>query len=145
MNIKIISTVHLPIPLIFEFLLKKYSQINLRYRVNNVANSLSLIQKSNGAISTNKLQCETNTSRKTLERAFMNCIGINPKLYSEITRFNAAKKWLDHYILKQKLSGLAYDLDFCSGSHFAADFKRFANISPTEYLHSAKSDRIPAF
>lgn len=125
-----------------KFLLKKSTQIILHHRVNSVANALSLIEDSKGTINTHILQYKTNTSRKTLERAFMNYVGINPKLYSEITRFNAAKERIDNKILNKKLSGIAYDLDFCHGSHFSAEFKRFANMSPTEYLQGAKCSPI---
>lgn len=126
------------------FFLKKYAQIKPPHHLKDVANALSLIKYSKGKISIGSLQYETNTSRKTLERAFANCLGVTPKLYSEITRFNAAKEWLDNNILNQNLSTLAFDFNYCDGSHLSAEFKRFAGMSPSEYLLKTKFDRILA-
>ena len=130
------------IAILEKFLLKKCSKIRLHYRVNNVENALSLIKNLKGSIGVSKLMYETNTSRRTLERAFKNYLGITPKLYCELTRFNAAKEWMDTNLLNQNLSGLAFDLNYCDGSHFSAEFKRFADMTPMEYIKSGKSAKI---
>lgn len=128
-----------------KFLLRKSTQVKLHHRVNNVENALALIKYSNGAINTQSLQYKTNTSRKTLERAFINFVGITPKLYSKITRFNAVKHFLDQETRCQNLSGLAYDLGYSDGSHLSAEFKRFSTISPGEYLKRRGSSKILTF
>ena len=130
------------IAILEKFLLKKCSEIRLHYRVNNVENALSLIKNLKGSIGVSKLMYETNTSRRTLERAFKNYLGITPKLYCELTRFNAAKELMDTNLLNQNLSGLAFDLNYCDGSHFSAEFKRFADMTPMEYIKSVKSAKI---
>lgn len=125
------------------FLLKKFVQNKLHDRINRVDHALSLIERSHGAINICDLQHESNTSKKTLERAFMNYLGINPKLYSRIIRFNAAKKWIDKSFKNQNFSRLAYNLDYCDGAHFSAEFKRFSDMTPTEYLQNLHIQTIP--
>ena len=139
------SNLQVTILVLEKFLLRKSNQVKLHHRVNNVENALALIENSNGAINARSLQYETNTSRKTLERAFINYLGITPKLYSEITRFNQVKHCLDQDDLQQNLSGLAYDLGYSDGSHLSAEFKRFSNISPGEYLKRRGSTKILIF
>lgn len=128
-----------------KFLLRKSNEIKLHHRVNSVEHALALIKCSNGAVNAQTLQYETNTSRKTLERAFENYLGISPKLYSEITRFNKVRHYLDQETLNQNLSGLAYDLGYADGSHLSAEFKRFSNISPGEYLKGKGSSNMLNF
>lgn len=125
------------------FLFKKYIQKKLNHRMNAVEQALLLIECSKGAVNIRDIHFKTNTLRKTLERGFMNYIGMTPKLYSQITRFNAAKEVLDNNIHNQNLSGLAYEMSYCDGSHFSAEFKRFSNMTPLEYLHNRR-ENIPA-
>ena len=133
------KTIEESILVLERFLLKKSYLIKPHHRVKNVENALELINYSRGALDIRSLQNETNTSRKTLERAFTNYVGITPKLYSKITRFNAVKNYLDQELGTQNLSGLAYELGYSDGSHLSADFKRFSNITPGEYLKRKKA------
>lgn len=121
------------------FLLDKYNKTRLHYRIDQVKDVLSLIEQTHGAITIKELQYQTNITRKTLERAFLNFAGLPPKLYSQIVRFNAAKDGLDKMLASQNLSDWAYDIGYYDGSHFAAAFKRFSGVTPREYIHAAKA------
>ncbi|CAL1518735.1 helix-turn-helix domain-containing protein [Chitinophaga sp. MM2321] len=115
-----------------KFLIDKYTCTSLHYRVDNVQNAVSLITNSKGSMSIKDLQNQTNTSRKTLERAFLSYLGIAPKLYSRIVRFNAVKEMIDRNETKN-LTSLALDFGFYDNSHFAAEFKYFSGFKPTAY------------
>jgi AraC-like DNA-binding protein len=119
------------------FLLDKYTHTRLHYRVDHVGHALSLIEHSHGIVSIKDLQYQTSTSRKTLERAFLNYVGLKPKLYSQIVRYNAAKERIDKMLINQNIAELAYDTGYYDGSHFAAEFKRFSGVTPREYIHNA--------
>lgn len=118
------------------FLLARYTRTRLHYRVDNVRHALSLIEQSHGTVSIKDLQYQTHTSRKTLERAFLNYVGLKPKLYSEIVRYNAAKDWIDKTFTDQRIAAFAYDSGYYDGSHFAAEFRRFSGVTPREYIHN---------
>lgn len=116
-----------------HFLLKKYKQVRLHYRVEYAHHALSIIDRTNGTISINELQNLSNTSRKTLERTFLHYLGLNPKLYSQIIRFNTAKSLINN-LNSIDISDLGHELDYYDHSHFSAEFKRFSNFTPREYI-----------
>lgn len=117
-----------------QFLMDKYIRVNLHYRVNNAHNAIRIIHQSKGAISVKSLQEQTNTSRKTLERAFSTYLGIHPKLYTRIVRFNAIKEWMDQHPAEESLASMALNFEFYDSSHFISEFKHFAGTTPTNYL-----------
>jgi AraC-like DNA-binding protein len=119
-----------------KFLISKYLSTSLHYRVENAENAITLITGTNGTIDVKTLQSKTNTSRKTLERTFEHYLGISPKLYSRIVRFNAVKEAMDRKPEIANLTPLAHDFGFYDSSHFAAEFKRFSGTTPSAYLKS---------
>lgn len=130
------SSLEQTISVLEKFLVKKYLNTSLHYRVENAQNALTLITSTNGTLDVKTLQSKTNTSRKTLERTFEHYLGISPKLYSRIVRFNAVKEVLDSKLVIPNLTAVAHDFGFYDSSHFAADFKRFSGITPSAYLKS---------
>ncbi|GGC49172.1 hypothetical protein GCM10011386_46810 [Parapedobacter defluvii] len=64
----------------------------------------------------------------------MNYLGVHPKIYTRIVRFNAIKNILDHAAFDGNLTTLALDFGFYDSSHFIADFKAFSGVTPHNYL-----------
>ncbi|CAL1518736.1 helix-turn-helix domain-containing protein [Chitinophaga sp. MM2321] len=124
-----------------EFLIKKYKSTSLHYRANSVQKAIELIDQSKGAIDIKTLQVQTNTSRKTLERAFLHYLGLMPKLYSGIVRFNAVKQMMDCSPCLS-VSDIAYDIGYYDNSHLSANFKRFSGLTPTEYIENIRLARL---
>jgi len=129
-------TLELAIGVLERFLWSKYLHTSLHYRIDNVQNALQLIAYSKGTMGIQELQCHTNTSRKTLERAFVQYLGLTPKFYSRIVRFNTVKEELERIKNGESLTALAYQFGFYDSSHFAAEFKYFSGHTPTVYQHS---------
>ena len=123
-----------------KFLIKKYLTTTVRQRVNCTQNALTLINNTQGNIDIKTLQEQTNTSRKTLERAFTHYIGIHPKLYTRIVRFNAAKSRLDVLEKNASLTAIALESGYYDSSHFIAEFKFFADFTPLGYLKKTSKD-----
>lgn len=84
-------------------------------------------------VSLPNVQNELNISERSLERYFKQHIGISPKLYARIIRFQSA---LENIRQTQfdKLTDLAYQSDYFDQSHFIRDFKEFAGTSPKRFL-----------
>ncbi len=120
-----------------NFLIHKYLHTSLHYRSENTQHALALINKSNGNIRIKTLQEQTGTSRKTLERAFLNYVGIHPKLYTRIVRFNAVKDAIDKASFTKKISAASLDYGFYDVSHFISEFKHFAGCTPQDYLKNS--------
>lgn len=119
-----------------KFLTAKFSRVKQAYYFKNVSNALEMIRQSAGSMRISEIQRQTNTTKKTLERNFTQAIGLKPKLYAQIVRFNAAKDEIDQLLAKQKISDVAYHFGYFNNSHLAAAFKRFSGLSPNQYLKS---------
>lgn len=119
-----------------SYLFSKYLKVKQDYCFQNVSNALCLIDFSQGNYQIKDLQDKTNTTRKTLERNFVQAIGLKPKIYTEIVQFNAVKSRLDDISQKQKVSDVALDYGYYNSSHLASQFKRFSGLTPKQYLKS---------
>lgn len=91
------------------------------------------IIRRNGEISLTELQKEFSLSERTFERRFENSIGVSPRLFSRVCRFQSALAQLHSYDYT-KLSDIAYENGFSDQSHFIRTFKEFTGITPKLYL-----------
>ena len=94
--------------------------------------ALSRIILSKGSISLKELTESLNLSERSFERKFKEHVGISPKLFSRICRFQASLKQLKHNNYN-KLSDIAFENDFADQSHFIRTFKEFSGFSPNQY------------
>ncbi|MBC7829532.1 MAG: AraC family transcriptional regulator [Chitinophagaceae bacterium] len=99
--------------------------------------ALSLILKSEGNIPLKELQENIQLSERSFERRFKQSIGISPKLFSRICRFQASLNQLrkNKY---NKLSDIAFENEYADQSHFIRTFKEFAGFSPFQYQKQSK-------
>ena len=96
------------------------------------------IKNSNGQILLTDIYKELNITERTLQRMFETNVGISPKMYSRICRFDAALKQLNN-LSSSGLVDVAYDNGFSDQSHFGRVFKEFTNLTPTLYLEKVRS------
>lgn len=94
--------------------------------------AVSLIMRSGGTSSLKQLQTDLNITERSLERRFNQHVGISPKLFSKICRFQASLHQLRHNQY-DKLSDIAYDNGFADQSHFIRTFKAFAGFAPCQF------------
>ena len=94
--------------------------------------AITRIVEAKGNISLKELQDYLQLSERSFERRFKQYVGISPKLYSRISRFQAV---LNQIRLGQhnRLTDLAYENDYADQSHFIRSFKEFAGCSPLQY------------
>lgn len=97
--------------------------------------SLNLIFQKNGFLDTEK-DLKTGLSPRQLRRIFNFYIGVTPKAFCNVVRFQ--------YILKAKPSTqnlkeekLYYDVGFFDQSHFIKHFKTFYGVSPSEAFNKS--------
>lgn len=82
------------------------------------------------------IRSKLNISESSLERQFKQCIGISPKLYARITRFQSTLENL-RKAGYNRLTDIAYENDYFDQSHFIRDFKAFSGTSPKQYISRA--------
>jgi AraC-like DNA-binding protein len=123
------------------FFKEQRRNIRLHDRVRDVEQAITLMKEHQGNISCKALQHLTNTTRKTLERTFLNFHGMPPKAYIRIIRFNRAKLMLDHDPALN-LTKLAHNLGYFDQAHFIKEFNIFSGQTHTGYLKSIEMERL---
>ena len=74
----------------------------------------------------------TGLSYKQLERRFHAHVGLHPKLFMQIVKFNYATKIMFNES-QTLLSQIAYKSGYFDQSHFIKDFKHFSGLLPKKY------------
>jgi len=120
--------------LIEDFLLKrlndshiKLSQIN-RYHI--IRQSVLRIMERKGCLGVTNLLKEIQVPERQFQRLFRSHVGISPRHFIEITRFNHARALMDSSL---SLSRIALEAGYYDQPQFNRIFKRYAGYSPTQY------------
>jgi len=99
----------------------------------NIDEAIELIEKSGGNISLRELQLATFTTKRTLERRFLEQVGLHPKAFSRLVRFNAVIRFIESN-LNVKWRQLADSFGYYDQSHFIHEFKALTGTLPQEYF-----------
>lgn len=105
---------------------------NSRYANEEMQYALSHIIQSKGGISLKELQGRLQLSERSFERRFKQYVGVSPKLFARISRFQASLSQLRNREF-DKLSDIAFGNDYADQSHFIRTFKEFAGLSPYQF------------
>jgi methylphosphotriester-DNA--protein-cysteine methyltransferase len=104
--------------------------------LNNSTTDISLIQnivhdinERHGNISIEELLKSFYITERTLERLFNKVVGVNPKLYLRLQRFNYVLSQLENE--KQTFRQIVFDAGYYDKSHFVKDFLQFTNCNPS--------------
>ncbi|WPP49578.1 helix-turn-helix transcriptional regulator [Catalinimonas niigatensis] len=105
-------------------------------RINSKKNQLQSvindIHSSNGQLSIYELSKRHYTSVRQLERNFKTNIGISPKQYSNIIRFQNALSIIRNSSESRSLLDIAFECGFYDHSHLTNEIKRNTGLSPSE-------------
>jgi AraC-like DNA-binding protein len=98
-----------------------------------VAIAANRLFANNGIHRVSAMAAESELSPRQFERRFLAQVGVPPKLYARIIRFNAA---LDHKLRwpSRAWSGIANDHDFYDQMHLVHDCRAFTGESPSRFL-----------
>lgn len=99
--------------------------------------ALAQIVQTNGNIPLKDLQQKLQMSERSLERKFNQAIGISPKLFSRICRFQESLNQMRKSNF-DKLSDIAYESKYADQSHFIRVFKEFSGFSPLEFIKQSR-------
>jgi len=113
--------------LLTSFLVAKFKQAKTRDTL--VEESLRLIHTNIGSIHVNSLLDYLHISERQFERRFTQTVGLSPHLYIRVKRFNEAIRLIKTRQF-ERLTDVAYALNFSDQSHFIRDIKAFSGMTP---------------
>ncbi|MFO7753602.1 MAG: helix-turn-helix domain-containing protein [Desulfobacteraceae bacterium] len=118
-----------------EFMEGLIGKANLSYtgqdRVYETA--VLLIDSEGGQIQVSKLADALGVKERTLERKFAASLGISPKKFIRLVRFQKVVEKLKSGHTAGMLTDTAYEFGYTDQSHFIKDFKSFSGVSPGEF------------
>lgn len=118
------------IKIIEQFLLDELSDTS-KYDV--IAASVKQIEQVSGMISIDQLASDAFLGRRHFERKFSETVGLTPKFFARIIRFNYVLKLIEKKEWNN-LAQLAQDGGFYDQAHFIKDFKDFTGLNPKSYF-----------
>ncbi|NET34089.1 MAG: AraC family transcriptional regulator [Cyanothece sp. SIO1E1] len=100
--------------------------------IDRVKQVIALIFESNGLMTVTDLQDKTGINERKLERLFAKYVGLSPKFYSRIIRFNYIFRKVEN--TRMSWSELALIAGFYDQSHFIKNFTEFTGEEPSNYF-----------
>jgi methylphosphotriester-DNA--protein-cysteine methyltransferase len=97
-----------------------------------VAGLAALIEQSAGQVTVEQLACKAGISRQHLTRLFRSRVGVTPKLYARLARFQSS---LAHAATSAPTdwAHAALPLGYADQSHWIAEFKEFSGLTPHRF------------
>jgi AraC-like DNA-binding protein len=95
--------------------------------------SINLLFKNKENISIAAICKQHNISGKHLNFLFREYLGISPKMLSSLKRFQSILQTISK-CRHDKLTTIAYELDFFDQAHFNNNFKKFTGLKPNDYI-----------
>ncbi len=91
------------------------------------------VMRRQGAVSVEGLSAASGLSRQHVARNFRHLVGVSPKLFCRLARFNAM---LGHVVTQASLNWatLAAEHGYYDQAHLIAEFREFAGLRPTEFV-----------
>jgi len=111
-------------------LLKLCARRNSFHAIDEVA---QVLERRPEHFSLDWLACQACLSPRQFNRIFTERMGIGPKLFSRISRFNKAMAYKERNP-SADWSSIAYNLGYTDYQHLYKDFKQFAGVSPPALL-----------
>lgn len=120
------------IQIIEEFLTEQLKELYTDYykRINH---SVNKINQNRGLISVDSLASEACLSTKQFNRKFTEFVGIQPKQFTRIVRFQYAIYSQQTQSVKS-LTELAYKCGYYDQAHFTNEFKSFTGYAPKDFF-----------
>jgi AraC-like DNA-binding protein len=103
-----------------------------------VTESLRLIREDIRSIRVPQLLKRLKVSERSFERRFVRAIGVSPHQYIRIVRFREAVRLIKSNQF-ERLSDVAYDLNYVDQSHFIKDIKAFSGYTPKHLVQTVQA------
>ncbi|MBL7829052.1 MAG: helix-turn-helix domain-containing protein [Saprospiraceae bacterium] len=99
--------------------------------------AVGLIAHSKGTMTVEQIAKACFMGRRNFLRRFEASIGINPKMFSRIVRFQQVFTAMDAQQGKADWSKIAFETGYFDQAHFITEFKEFAGVTPSMFQQNA--------
>lgn len=99
-----------------------------------VASAVAAIEGSGGQLPIGTVLRTCGTSARQLERLFDAGVGLSPKRFARVTRFQRALALLEQVERRGPTAAAAFDCGYADQAHFIRDFKALAGYPPGAHL-----------
>ncbi len=125
----------------FEERMHLFEEFSKRYYPNMnhqdlIDYSVKKIYSCKGNINVKQLSIETGYSDRYLRKKFEETIGFTPKRFSEIVRFQNSLATMIFTKNNYNPLDVAYDNGYHDQAHFIKGFKKFADLTPTQFMYN---------
>jgi AraC-like DNA-binding protein len=95
---------------------------------------IDMVYRCGGQVSVEELSLACHVSNRTMERLFKEHVGIPPKEFMRIVRFQEVLKRLRQAgkVSEESLLRVAFELGYYDHAHLTNEFKKYAGILPSE-------------
>ncbi|MCC8187749.1 MAG: helix-turn-helix domain-containing protein [Bacteroides sp.] len=115
-----------------EFLFRRF-RLDKAYNYQRMTEAVRLIDRSGGEMSLPELSEATCLSQKQFQRVFTDHIGIRPKEFLRIVRFQYTLSRM-HFPMERDFTQLACECGYYDQSHLIREFRKFSGYTPKEYM-----------
>ena len=122
------------IDILEQWLLHRWQQTTPPHKVDAIEYACTLLKKNKGMMPLSKLCKTVEMSERSIERHFQEKIGVGPKKYSRIIRFNRALQVVQSGYY-QSWNDVVYGHQYFDQAHFINEFRAFSGYTPSE-MHS---------
>lgn len=98
-----------------------------------IYHAAKIIKDSAGKVNIKKLSYLLNKNIKTIERDFNRIVGLSPKEFSRVIRFNKAFNALNDGKYTN-VQDIIFDFGYYDQSHFINEFKQFTGLNPSDFI-----------
>jgi AraC-like DNA-binding protein len=99
-----------------------------------IAACIKRIEQSKGLVTISSLSEQYNISTRHLERKFISIVGMNPKQFSRVIRFQNILRLMQSGQISN-LTGIAFESGYYDQPHFIKDFRNFTGTNPLTYFN----------
>lgn len=110
-----------------------------RYFLDRIKNKNRLLQPvladihlSKGKLSIHEVSKRNFMTTRQMERDFKTQIGLSPKEYCNIIRFQSALAMISNSFNRKSLSEVAYECGYYDHAHLTNEIKRYAGLTPSQ-------------
>lgn len=121
------------LPVLDAFLFKLFESTHTK--TDEVNNAINLILSSNGQVSLKEIYKRERVSARTLQRKFIERIGVTPKAYLRLIRFRSMMQFISTHPQVSWLD-LTYQFGYYDQSHLIKDFKQYTGQCPQSFIQT---------